>query len=263
LKPKHCWHGTTIRGDWPTNRKVQMTNIRIAPDVNSLARMIADAIQELASSAISRTGRFSIALSGGSTPKALFELLAADYAHKIDWKNVDVFWGDERCVPPDDADSNYRMARETLLDHVPLPASNVYRIKGELEPTEAALNYAQTLRTYFHNQLPRLDLILMGMGDDGHTASLFPGTEALNERQRWVIPNHVISAKQTWRITFTVPVINNAANVMFLVAGSGKAARLKQVIQGAYTPNELPSQLIKPTDGVLVWAVDQAAASLL
>ena len=240
-----------------------MTNMRIAPDVNSLARMAADTIRELANTAIGQTGRFSIALSGGSTPKTLFELLAAEYTQNIDWKNVYIFWGDERCVQPDDADSNYKMAHETLLDHVSLPASNIFRIKGELEPADAATHYEETLHTYFHDQLPRFDLILLGMGDDGHTASLFPGTEALNERERWVIPNHVVSAKQTWRITFTVPVINNAANVMFLIAGSGKAARLKQVVQGAYTPNELPSQLIKPNDGILIWAVDYAAASLL
>jgi 6-phosphogluconolactonase len=240
-----------------------MTNIRVAPDVAALARQAADTIQDVASTAISQAGRFSIALSGGSTPKTLFELLAAEYKQKIDWSNSHIFWSDERCVPPDDADSNYKMARETLLDHISLPASNIYRIKGELDPAEGASQYEQTLHTYFHDQLPRFDIILLGMGDDGHTASLFPGTEALNERQRWVIPNHVATVKQTWRITFTVPVINNAANVMFLIAGTGKAARLKQVIQGAYTLNELPSQLIKPTNGNLIWAVDHAAASLL
>ncbi|MEP6984061.1 MAG: 6-phosphogluconolactonase [Chloroflexota bacterium] len=240
-----------------------MTNIRVAPDVATLARQAADTIQNLANTSISQAGRFSIALSGGSTPKTLFQQLAADYKQKIDWNNTQVFWSDERCVPPDDADSNYKMARETLLDIVPLPASNIYRIKGELQPADGAAQYESTLRSYFHDQLPRFDLIMLGMGDDGHTASLFPGTDAVNERQRWVIPNHVVSAKQTWRITLTVPVINNAANVMFLVAGTGKAERLKQVIQGEFKPNELPSQLIKPTDGNLIWAVDQAAASLL
>ncbi len=242
-----------------------MTNIRIAPDVTALARMAADTIQDLARTAINQAGRFSIALSGGSTPKTLFALLATEYAQQIDWKNTYIFWSDERCVPSDDADSNYRMARETLLDHVALPTANVYRIKGELPPPEAAAQYEETLRAYFNDQLPRLDMILLGMGDDGHTASLFPATEALAEHLRWVIPNHVITAKQTWRITFAIPVINNAANVMFLVAGSRKAARLKQVIQGAYTLNDLPSssQLVKPTNGNLIWAVDQAAASLL
>jgi 6-phosphogluconolactonase len=240
-----------------------MTNLRVAPDPAALARMAANTIQDLAHTAISQTGRFTIALSGGSTPKALFQLLASDYQEKIGWKNTYVFWGDERCVPPDDADSNYKMARETLLDHVPLPASNVYRIKGELPPEEGAVQYEETLRGVFNNQLPRLDLILLGMGDDGHTASLFLGTDVLNERQKWVIPNHVLTANQTWRITLTLPVINNAANVMFLVAGTGKAETLKRVLQGDYKPNELPSQLIKPTDGNLIWAVDHAAESLL
>jgi len=240
-----------------------MTNIRVAPDVTALARMTANTIKDLADTAISQTGRFTIALSGGSTPKTLFQLLASDYKEKIDWKNVLVFWGDERCVPPDNDDSNYKMARETLLDHVPLPEANIYRIKGELPPEEGAAQYEQTLRRVFDNQLPRLDLILLGMGDDGHTASLFPGTDALNERQTWVIPNHVLTAKQTWRITLTLPVINNAANVMFLVAGTGKAETLKRVLQGEFKPTELPSQLIKPTNGNLVWAVDHAAESLL
>lgn len=240
-----------------------MTNIRIAPDVVSLARQAADTIQELAKVAIHQTGRFSLALSGGSTPKILFELLAAEYAQKIDWANIHIFWGDERCVPPDDIDSNYKMANETLLDPVALPASNLHRILGELQPTDAATQYEEILRTYFNNQLPRFDMILLGMGDDGHTASLFPRTNALNEHQRWVIPNHVATAKQTWRITLTLPVINNAANIMFLIAGSSKAERLKQVIQGAYTPHDLPAQLIKPTDGLLIWALDHAAASVL
>lgn len=240
-----------------------MTNIRIAPDVNALARTAADTIQTIAKKAIDETGRFNIALSGGSTPKTLFELLASEYKDQIDWSKTDVFWGDERCVPPDDPDSNYYMARETLLDSVPLPPSNIYRIKGELPPDDGAAQYEETLHTYFHDQLPRLDVILLGMGDDGHTASLFPGTDVLTEQTRWVAPNHVATVKQTWRITFTAPVINNAANVMFLVAGAGKAERLKQVLQGEYRPTELPSQLIKPTNGNLIWAVDQAAARLL
>ncbi|MBI1277120.1 MAG: 6-phosphogluconolactonase [Anaerolineaceae bacterium] len=240
-----------------------MTNIRVAPDVAALARTAANTIQALSQRAISQSGRFTIALSGGSTPKTLFQLLASDYKEAVDWENVYVFWGDERCVPPDDADSNFRMARETLLDYVPISEANIFRIKGELPPSDGAAQYELTLRGVFKDQLPRLDLILLGMGDDGHTASLFPGTDALNERQKWVIPNHVLTAKQTWRITFTLPVINNAANVMFLVAGTGKAETLKRVLKGEYKPTELPSQLIKPTDGTLVWAVDHAAQSLL
>ncbi len=239
-----------------------MTSIRIVPDPAALARMAAETIHSLAAERISHTGRFTIALSGGSTPKALFKLLAAEYREQIDWERTYIFWGDERCVPPDDADSNYLMARETLLDHVPIPASNIFRFKGELPPPEAAQHYESDLRAFFGEQLPQLDLILLGMGDDGHTASLFPHTEALKETQRWVIENYV-AAKQTWRLTLTAPVINNAENILFLVAGSDKAQRLKQVLEGAYSPDDLPSQLIKPSKGNLIWGVDQAAAALL
>ncbi len=239
-----------------------MINIRVAPTVITLARMTADMIRDISAETISKQGRFTIALSGGSTPKSLFELMAADYRDQIDWQNTYIFWGDERCVPPTHPDSNYLMAYETLLDHIPIPLTNIYRIKGELPPEVAAVQYEEDLRTFFGNQLPRFNMILLGMGDDGHTASLFPDTAALHETKRWVVPNYV-EAKQTWRLTLTIPVINHAANVVFLVAGTGKADRLKQVLQGAHTPIELPSQMIKPTDGNLIWAVDQAAASLL
>ena len=239
-----------------------MSDIRIAPDARALAEMAAKTIQTLANEAIQARGRFTIALSGGSTPKALFKLLASHYHDTIDWTRTFIFWGDERCVPPDHADSNYRMARETLLDHVDLPAENIFRLKGELPPPEAAEDYERVLHGFFGDELPRIDLILLGMGDDGHTASLFPHTEALKETQRWVVPNYV-TAKETWRLTLTAPVINNAANVMFLIAGTDKAERLKQVLQGDYQPETLPSQLIKPTKGNLIWGVDQAAAALL
>ncbi len=239
-----------------------MREIRVLPDGDALATMAANTILELSKKAIQETGRFTIALSGGSTPKALFERLAAQYSQAIDWNHTFVFWGDERCVPPEDADSNYKMAQDTLLDHVPLPSLNIYRIKGELPPEDTASQYEETLRDFFHNQVPNLDLILLGMGDDGHTASLFPGTSAVNEHIRWVVHNYV-AAKQTWRITLTLPVINNAANVMFLVSGISKAQRLKQVLQGSYEKDQLPSQLIKPTNGNLIWGIDQAASSLL
>lgn len=239
-----------------------MTAIQIASDPTALARMAAETIHLLATETINRNGRFTVALSGGSTPKALFKLLATEYREKIDWQHVVIFWGDERCVPPDNSDSNYLMARENLLDRVPIQVGNILRFKGELPPPEAAQQYEDDLRVFFGGELPRLDLILLGMGDDGHTASLFPHTEALQETQRWVIENYV-EAKQTWRLTLTAPVINNAENVLFLVAGADKAERLKEVLEGAYTPDDLPSQLIKPTHGNLIWGVDQAAAALL
>jgi 6-phosphogluconolactonase len=240
-----------------------MNPVQIYPDADMLSRAAADYIIELADWSIADHGHFSIALSGGSTPKILYELLATEsYAERINWAHVHVFWGDERCVPPDDTESCYRMAREALLDHVSLPPDNIHRIQGEIQPEEAAAKYERLLHRIFGDSLPRIDLILLGMGDDGHTASLFPGTKALHEEKRWVIENYV-EAKQMWRITLTKTSINAAANVVFLVSGSGKAERLRDVIQGDYQPYELPSQFIKPTNGNLYWVIDEAAAQLL
>jgi 6-phosphogluconolactonase len=240
-----------------------MSSIHRFPDPDSLAIGAAEQLIELAKSAITEHGRFSIALSGGSTPRSLYELLATPaYAGCINWQQVHVFWGDERCVPPDHVDSCYRMAREALLDHVPIPPGNIQRILGERPPNEAADQYELVLQTFFGQQSPRFDLILLGMGDDGHTASLFPGTKALDEKSRWVIENYV-EVKQMWRVTLTKTAINAAANVIFLVSGSAKAERLRLVLQGTYDPQNLPSQLIKPENGKLMWFVDQDAAHLL
>jgi 6-phosphogluconolactonase len=203
-------------------------------------------------------------LSGGSTPRALFRLLAnPDFAPRIDWSRVHIFWGDERCVPPDHQDSNYGMARETLLDHVPLPEDNICRIRGEIDPQQAAAEYEQVLRIFFSNaDTPRFDLLLQGMGDDGHTASLFAGTQALYERTRWVIENYVPKLEM-WRITLTVGAINAAAHVIFLVTGQNKAATLREVLNGPHQPEYYPSQLVQPADGELIWMADAAAAARL
>ena len=242
-----------------------MYDIRVSEDQSALAQAAAAYATECYNAAIDDHDYFAVALSGGSTPRALFELLAApENAQHIGWSKVHVFWGDERTVPPDDPDSNYRMTKEALLDHVALPSSNVHRISGELEPALAAAEYEQTLRGFFATRSgkTRFDLILLGIGDDGHTASLFPGTEALNETERLIVANHVPKL-DTWRITLTAPVINDAAHVAFLVAGTGKAEVLKRVLQGPRQPHELPSQLIQPVDGELVWLVDKAAAAQL
>jgi len=240
-----------------------MSQIQIYPDAASLAIASAERIVGLADEAIKDHGGFSIALSGGSTPKTLYELLATPaYSERIDWSNVHVFWGDERCVPPDDNESCYRMARETLLDHVPIPSANIRRIQGEIPPEEAATKYERLLHHFFGNQSPRFDVILLGMGDDGHTASLFPGTKALSEEKRWVIENYV-EAKQMWRGTLTKTAINAAANVIFLVSGKGKSERLRQVLEGNFQRDKLPSQLIRPENGGLLWMVDQDVAALL
>ena len=240
-----------------------MSQLQIYPDAASLAIAAAERIIGLAGAAMNDHGGFSIALSGGSTPKTLYELMATrDYAERINWSQVHVFWGDERCVPPDNVESCYRMARESLLDFVPIPPNNIRRIQGEIPPEEAAAKYERVLHYVFGDQSPRMDVILLGMGDDGHTASLFPGTKALQEEKRWVIENYV-EAKQMWRVTLTKTAINAATNVIFLVSGKGKAERLQRVLQGEYAPNLIPSQLIKPENGNLLWMVDQAAAALL
>jgi 6-phosphogluconolactonase len=180
----------------------------------------------------------------------------------VDWARVHVFWGDERCVPPDHAESNYRMAREALLDQVSIiPAQNVHRMRGEIDPEEAADGYETDLRACFGvSAPPRFDLILLGMGDDGHTASLFPGAEAIREQARWVAAYYV-EKLGAWRLTLTPVVLNAAANVIFLVVGAGKAARLREVLDGPYQPDRLPAQVVRPSDGRLLWMVDQAASS--
>jgi 6-phosphogluconolactonase len=240
-----------------------MNQIRIFADSEALARAAADTVADLAAQSITLQSRFSIALSGGSTPQKLHTLLATEpLSSNIDWVHVHVFWGDERCVPPDDADSNYGAAKEVLLDHVPLPSENIHRIKGELNPKEAADEYEQVLHNHFTGDLPYLDLVLLGMGDDGHTASLFPHTSALNENRKWVVDNYVPS-KQVTRITLTPLAINAARNILFLVSGSNKAERVHQVLKGVYNPLELPSQFIKPIKGNLFWMLDAAAGALL
>jgi 6-phosphogluconolactonase len=244
-----------------------MAEINVYPDPAALTRSAAEMITTLAAELVPVQRRFSIGLSGGSTPRALFTLLASnDFARRIPWPDVHVFWGDERCVPPDHTESNYRMAREALLDHVPLPAENIHRVRAELPPAEAAQDYEQTLRAFFAAESdqtpPRFDLLLLGMGDDGHTASLFPHTAALHEYESWVIENRV-EKLNTWRITLTVTAINAAAQVLFLVTGSGKAAVLRDVLHGPYQPDHYPSQRVAPTNGRLIWLLDAAAAALL
>jgi 6-phosphogluconolactonase len=182
------------------------------------------------------------------------------------WESLDLYWVDERCVPPDDADSNYRMTRETLLEQVALKPEQIHRIQGELEPEAAAARYESELRDGFRlegAESPRFDLVALGMGPDGHTASLFPNTEAIHELSRLAVANHVPQQKQSWRITLTWPVINHANSVFFLIAGADKAAVLNEVLTGPRDPERLPSQLIWPSSGILTLILDKAAASLL
>jgi 6-phosphogluconolactonase len=236
--------------------------VRVFADPEEVASAAARRVAELAREAVDERGAFSVALSGGSTPRRVYELLAGDeFRGGVDWQRVHVFFGDERTVPPDHADSNYRMANEALLSRVPVPAENIHRIEGLGDAAANASAYESVMRDFFGDaEWPRFDLVMLGMGDDGHTASLFPHTSALEERRAWVVANWV-EKLGTRRITLTAPAINAARHVLFLVNGAGKAERLREVLKGERDPARLPSQLIRPHDGTLEWFVDRAAAA--
>jgi 6-phosphogluconolactonase len=243
-----------------------LTTIEVFRDPSALAQGAAEHIVARGAEAIAARGRFLLTLAGGSTPKAAYETLASDaYARRLDWSRVHVLWGDERCVPPGDSQSNYRMAREALLDRVPIPSDNIHRMRGEDDPEQAAAAYELLLRELLHDPGgpdladTGLDLVLLGMGNDGHTASLFPGGRAVRERVRWVVAEYG-AAVAMWRITLTPVVINAAKDVVFVVSGPGKAARLHDVIDGPHTPDLLPAQVVEPVQGRLTWLVDEAAA---
>lgn len=239
-------------------------DIRIFESAEEVARAAADAFTDIAVASISAEGRFSVALAGGSTPRRTYQLLASEeYRDRINWSKVHIFFGDERCVPPTHSDSNYRMVEETMLSRLPIPEENVHRMIGEGDAHANASLYESELQTFFDGApWPRFDLVLLGMGDDGHTASLFPGTDALKENRAWVVANWV-EKFQSYRITLTAPAINHAANIIFLVAGASKAERLREVLRGSRDPLRLPAQLIQPVAGSLVWLVDKAAAARL
>lgn len=241
-----------------------MIEIRKLTTPQELSAAAAEEVVHAAEEAVAARGRFTIALSGGSTPRNLFTLLATNARSTLPWDRMFFFWGDERHVPPTDAESNYRMADETMLSKIPVAAGNIFRVAAENPDAAAAAGaYEQTLRKFFaleSGQVPRFDLILLGMGPDGHTASLFPGTAALQEKTRLVVANWVDKLK-TSRITLTLPVLNAARCVAFLVSGTDKADALKAVLEGDAPGEQYPSKLVKPNDGKLIWLVDRAAAS--
>jgi len=243
-----------------------MTSAEIFSSPSGLTAAAAKLFTAGATGAVSARGRFTAALSGGKTPVALYRLLTkAPFASQIPWERVHLFGGDERCVPPDHADSNYRTVRERLLDHVSIPPANVHRMPGEMDPVEGAARYDEQLREFFapHGDgFPVFDFILLGLGEDGHTASLFPGTRAIRESARWVL-GHYVDAQKGWRITITPPVINAARMVVFIVSGAGKAAVLKEILEGPLRPDTLPAQIVRPADGTLLWMLDREAAALL
>ena len=236
-------------------------NVTVFPDGEAIARAVAEKFVELSNAAIAARGRFSVALAGGSTPKRTYEILATDeFRGQVDWPHVHAFFGDERCVPPDHADSNFRTATIALLSQV---SAKVYRMKGEGDAAAGAAEYESELRAFFAGaDWPRFDLVMFGMGDDGHTLSLFPGTTALGETSAWCVSNWV-EKFNTFRVTLTAPAVNHARQLIFSVTGANKALRLVEVLRGPFEPERLPSQLIKPVGGQLDWYCDAAAAAEL
>ncbi|HLW86134.1 MAG TPA: 6-phosphogluconolactonase [Candidatus Sulfotelmatobacter sp.] len=241
--------------------------IRTLTTPQELFDAAAEEVVRATNEAVTHRGRFTIALSGGSTPKSLYNLLATNARATLPWDRMFFFWSDERHVPPTDPDSNYRMANEAMLAKIPVAAANIFRVPAENPDADAAAQaYEQTMQKFFElkpGEFPRFDLILLGLGPDGHTASLFPETAGLNEKSRLVIANWVEKFK-TSRITFTSPVLNAARNVAFLVSGTDKAPALHAVLEDEAAPaNRYPAKLVRPSDGKLAWFVDRAAASQL
>lgn len=244
------------------------SDLLVVADQVALAQEAAKRVVAIAEEAVARCGRFTVALAGGSTPKCLYSLLATEpYCTRLPWLETHLFWGDERAVRPEHPDSNFGMARTTLLSRVPILADQIHRMQAERKDLDAAASeyeakIARTLAAQPPDEPPAFDLILLGLGTDGHTASLFPYSEALQEAKRWVAPNYIPKLKAN-RLTLTTPILNRAATVLFLVSGGEKAAVLQAVLEGSPDPERLPAQLIRPVAGRLVWLVDQAAASQL
>ena len=241
--------------------------LRIEDDKDRLARAAAEEIAGAISSALIERARCAVALTGGSTPRAAYRLLGEEpFASRLAWDRIHFFWGDERHVPPDHADSNFRMAHEAFLASVPVPAENIHRIPAEdADAARAAASYEETLRGFFHleaDEKPRFDLLLLGLGPDAHIASLFPGNAALHERQRLVIAPWV-EKMATFRITLTAPVLDNAARVIFLVSGEEKSAAVRNVLEGERNPDLYPGQLLSLKSGEVIWLLDRDAASRL
>jgi 6-phosphogluconolactonase len=237
--------------------------IQVYPDLESLSRAAAALLVRQANLAVAARGRFSVALAGGNTPRRTYELLAAPpLVDQAPWGRVHIFWGDERCVPPDDSRSNARLAKEAWLDRVPIPGDQIHPLNCAPDPAAAAREYEAQLREFFAGQPPCLDLVFLGLGDDGHTASLFPGTTVLEEKTRWAAAVH-LADQDLHRVTLTAPLINQAAVVAFLVAGPSKARVFREVLHGPRNPARLPAQLIQPQDGELLWLADLEAAAAL
>ena len=238
-------------------------NVLVYSDTHSLAWAVAEKIVSTAKSTIETQGSFSIALAGGKTPLETYKVIAEKFRYQIDWNKVHFFWGDEQCVTPDYPNNNFRAAQQTLLSHLNLKEANLHRILTELTPTKAAQEYETMLRAYFKKYpRPSFDLVLLGMGSDGHTASLFPGAKAIFTRDTWAV-SHNEKQNNTWRVTLTPPLINVASQIVFVVSGNSKAETLSAVLHGSYEPDRFPAQIIQPDSGNLFWMVDEEAAHLL
>jgi 6-phosphogluconolactonase len=255
---------TKLGPNIPMTTDKPAVEVKILADAKEVSRAAAEQFVKLASAAVETKGEFDVALAGGSTPRTTYEILAKT-AGKLPWEKIHVFFGDERCVPPDHSDSNYGMARDALLSRVPIPANNVHRMKGEVDAPAAAEQYEGDLRRHFrlgNGELPRFDLVMLGMGDDGHTLSLFPNSEALTETSRLVTANWVEKFHQH-RLTLTYPVVNNAAQIMLLVAGAGKSKVVGEILGKSTVQDGYPVQRIQPTDGDTLWLLDRQAAQAL
>jgi 6-phosphogluconolactonase len=243
-----------------------MSQIIVCKDLDDLSSKVATEFVTLTNKFVQSAGKFTVCLAGGDTPRSLYTLLATDpYGNKIPWEHCHFFWTDERCVPPDHPDSNYRMAREALLAKVPVPEDQIYRMPAERPPDIAALKYEATLRAHFNlrgGNFPRFDLVLLGLGVDGHMASLFPGSDALEVKDRSVVSTYVDSLK-THRLTLTLPVLKRAANVFSFVSGPSKAEIVARVLEPSQGAEPFPAERVKPEQGRLVWFVDRVAAQHL
>jgi len=236
-------------------------NLNISKDSDQLSKRVAEWMVDFIHQTLKKQDRFVIALSGGNTPKKLYRLLASEnYTDKIDWKKIHFFWGDERYVPFTDERNNAKMAFDTLLNHVPVDKSNVHIMRTDIAPDESAAAYEKLLHEYFYHKKHSFDLVFLGLGDNAHTLSLFPGYDIVHEKEKWV-SSFYLEEQKTYRITLTAPIVNKSSRIAFLVTGSDKAASLYNVVYGEHDPDLYPAQLIQPFNGELYWFTDAAAAA--
>ncbi|MCW3119589.1 MAG: 6-phosphogluconolactonase, eukaryotic type [Chitinophagaceae bacterium] len=236
-------------------------NLNVSNDLEELSRRVAGWVTNYVNETLTKQERFTLALSGGNTPKKLYQLLSSEnYKNSIDWSKLHIFWGDERYVPFTDDRNNAKMAFESLLNHVPVPREQIHMMRTDIEPEASADAYEKILHEYFTHRRHSFDLVLLGMGDNAHTLSLFPGYDIIHEKERWVKAFY-LEEQKSYRISLTVPVVNKSARVAFLVSGGDKAASLYNVLYGEHDPGLYPAQIIQPYSDELYWFADAAAAA--